>query len=163
MPFGLPVWFRKCVIVAEHCGAGDTIGEPVVVRALPDHGQAPALRYTCQIMTAVATLVPFDFRHRTAATPRRVRALLHVPGCASCRKWRQLSADYADSCGNVALYQLDVRRDIALVQKFGLFHLPVLHVFPNRQDHRQFASEARMKQIRSALGAALDARQQGAP
>ena len=123
----------------------------------------PPLRYTASEMNAITTLDQFDFHHRVGATHGPALVLFHSPGCASCRHWKRLLADYAVLHDNVTLYQVDVQRDMALAHEFGLFHLPALFLYLNGQFHCEFQSEARMEDLSAALDAAMDASPQEAP
>jgi thioredoxin 1 len=123
----------------------------------------PPLRYTARAMDTIATLDQFDFHHRIGGTHGPALVLFHTPGCASCRHWKRLLADYAGLYGDVALYQVDVQRDMALAHEFGLYHLPALFLFLNGRFHCEFQSEARMEQVHTALNAAIQAPPQEAP
>jgi thioredoxin 1 len=114
-------------------------------------------------MNAIATLDQFDFHHRIDDTPGPALVLFQTPGCASCRHWKRLLADYARLYGNVTLYQVDVQRDMALAHEFGLFHLPALFLYINGQFHCEFRSEARMGSLHTALDAAIGAPPEEAP
>lgn len=123
----------------------------------------PPLRYTVGVMNAIATLDQFDFHHRIVATHGPALVLFHTPGCASCRHWRRLLADYAVLHDDVTLYQVDVQRDMALAHEFGLFHLPALFLYLNGRFHCEFQSEARMEDLSVAFKAAMGAPPQEAP
>jgi thioredoxin 1 len=114
-------------------------------------------------MNAMPTLDQFDFHHRIEGTQGPVLVLFHTPGCASCRQWKHLLADYAGLHGNIAFYLVDVQRDMALAHEFDLFHLPALFLFLNGRFHCEFQSEARMDKLHTALGAAIEALPQEAP
>jgi thioredoxin-like negative regulator of GroEL len=114
-------------------------------------------------MNAIATLSQFDFHHRIGLTHGPALVLFHAPGCASCRLWQRLLADYAGVHENVTLYQVDVQRDMALAHEFGLFHLPALFLYVNGQFHCEFHAEPRMEKIHSALHAAIETPPQEAP
>jgi thioredoxin-like negative regulator of GroEL len=123
----------------------------------------PPLRYTASVMNAIATLDQFDFHHLIGVTQGPALVLFHSPGCASCRHWKRLLADYAVLHDNVTLYQIDIQRDMALAHEFGLFHLPALFLYLNGQFHCELQSEARMEDLNAALDAAMDASPQEAP
>jgi thioredoxin len=114
-------------------------------------------------MNAIATLDQFDFHHRIGGTHGPALVLFHTPGCASCRHWKRLLADYAGLHDNVTLYQVDVQRDMALAHEFGLFHLPALFLFLNGQFHCEFQSEARLEHLCVALKVAIGAPPQEGP
>jgi thioredoxin 1 len=114
-------------------------------------------------MNAIATLDQFDFHHRVGDTRGPALVLFHTPGCASCRHWKRLLADYAGLHGNITLYQVDVQQDMALAHEFGLFHLPALFLFMNGQFHCEFQSEAHMGSLHTALNAAIGAPPEDAP
>ena len=114
-------------------------------------------------MNAIVTLDQFDFHHHIGETQGPVLVLFHAPGCASCRQWKRLLAEYADRHGGVALCEVDVQRDMALAHEFGLFHLPALFLYLNGRFHREIQSEAVLEQVHSAIGAALEAPPHEAP
>jgi thioredoxin 1 len=114
-------------------------------------------------MNTIATLDQFDFHHRIGGAHGPALVLFHQPGCASCRHWKRLLADYAELHDNVTLYQVDVQRDMALAHEFELFHLPALLLFLNGQFHCELQSEARMEHLHTALKAAIGAPPQEAP
>jgi thioredoxin 1 len=114
-------------------------------------------------MNAIGTLDRLDFHHHIGETQSPALVLFHAPGCASCRQWGRLLADYADRRGGIALYGVDVRGDRALAHQFGLFHLPALFLFLNGRFHCEPRSEAPLEQVHSAIGAALEAPPNEAP
>ena len=114
-------------------------------------------------MKAVAILDQFDFHHDIGETQGPALVLFHTPGCASCRRWKRLLADYAGLHREVTICQVDVERDMALAHEFGLFHLPALFLFLDGRFHCEIQSEARLDAVHSAIGAALEAPAQEAP
>lgn len=130
---------------------------------LPYNRAMPPVRYTPRAMDTLATLDQFDFHDRIGRVRGPALVLFHAPGCAACRHWKQLLADYARLQDNISLYQVDVQRDMALAHEFGLYHLPALFLFLNGQFHCEFQSEARVEHIRQALDAALRSPPQEAP
>jgi thioredoxin 1 len=114
-------------------------------------------------MDTVATLEQFDFHDRIGRSQGPALVLFHAPGCAACRHWKQLLADFARLHDNVSIYQVDVQRDMALAHEFGLYHLPALFLFLNGQFHCEFQSGGRMEDVRLALDAALRTPPQEAP
>jgi thioredoxin 1 len=114
-------------------------------------------------MDTVATLDQFDFHERIGRSQGPALVLFHAPGCAACRHWTQLLADYARLHETIGLYQVDVRRDMALAHEFGLYHLPALFLFLNGQFHCEFQAEARIEHLRPAIDAALQRPPQEAP
>ena len=114
-------------------------------------------------MSAIAVLDQFDFHHHIAETQGPALVLFHAPGCASCRQWKRLLVDYAQRYGAVALYEVDVQRDMALAHEFGLFHLPAVYLYLDGSFHCEIQSEARLEKVHSAIGAALEAPPREAP
>jgi thioredoxin 1 len=114
-------------------------------------------------MHAIATLDQFDFHHQIGDTQGPALVLFHTPGCPSCRHWKRLLTDYADLHDGVALYQVDVQRDMALAHEFGLFHLPALFLFVDGRFHCEIQSEARVEMMHAAIGAAIEAPPREAP
>jgi thioredoxin 1 len=114
-------------------------------------------------MNTMATPDHFDFHHRIGDTHGPALVLFRAPGCASCRHWTRLLADYAGLHGNVTLYRVDVQRDMARAHEFRLNRLPAQFLFLNGQFHCEFQSEARMDYLHTVLNTAIGAPPQEAP
>jgi hypothetical protein len=63
-------------------------------------------------MDTIPTLDQSDFHDRIGVSPGPARVMFHAPGCAGCRNWKRLLADYARGHENVMVYQVDVQRDL---------------------------------------------------
>lgn len=105
----------------------------------------------------------FEFHHRLAHTPGLAIVIFTSHGCASCKAWKQMLADYRRRHLETHVFEVDAERDLALTREFTVFHLPALFLYRNGHYHCALHSEARMDQFEAAISKALAASPQEAP
>ncbi len=114
-------------------------------------------------MADMTSLDQFDFHDRLEESRGPVVVVFVTPGCASCRHWKRFLLDYARTHPGLALYQVNVQQDMALVHEFGVFHLPAVYLYLDGRFHCELQSEARRDRFDAALNEALQAPSQEAP
>ena len=97
----------------------------------------------------------FEFHHRLTHTPGLAIIIFTSRGCASCKAWRQLLADYRRQHLETHVFEVDAERDLALTREFGVFHLPALFLYRNGHYHCALQSEARMEPLEKAIDRAM--------
>jgi len=113
--------------------------------------------------TRLPQLDQFEFHHRLGRTPGLVIVVFTSHGCASCKAWRRLLADYRRRHLETHVFEVDAERDLALTREFGVFHLPALFLYLQGRYHCALQSEARMERLEAAIATALAAPPQEAP
>lgn len=99
----------------------------------------------------------FEFHHRLAHTTGVAIVLFTSRGCASCKAWRRLLADYRRRHTETQVFEVDAERDLALTREFNVFHLPALFLYAGGRYHSPLQCEARLEPLHAAITAALAA------
>lgn len=105
----------------------------------------------------------FRFHHVLAETPGTALVMFTSIGCGSCRHWKQVLSVYREQYPDLALFEVDAGRDLALAREFHVFHLPALFLFHNGQYHAPLQCEAHPERLRTAILDALAKPAQEAP
>lgn len=84
-------------------------------------------------------------------------------GCNSCRYWKALLDQLADTRPTLNLFEVDAQQSMGLAQEYEVFHLPSLFVFVNGQYHAPLQCEARLDTVDHALDKVLASPAQDAP
>ena len=99
----------------------------------------------------------FEFHHRLAHTAGVAVVLFTSRGCASCRAWKKLLAEYRRKHTEILVFEVDAERDLALAREFNVFHLPALFLYVGGRYHCELQCEAKPETLHAALTAALAA------
>jgi hypothetical protein len=105
----------------------------------------------------------FEFHHRLARTPGVAIVIFTSRGCASCRAWKPVLADYRRRQLETQVYEVDAERDLALTREFAVFHLPALFLYVNGRFHGALHCVAQADALHAAIEAALAAPAQEPP
>jgi len=99
----------------------------------------------------------FEFHHRLARTAGVAIVLFTSRGCASCKAWKLLLAEYRRKHTETLVFEVDAERDLALTREFNVFHLPGLFLYVGGRYHSALQCEARPEALHNAITAALAA------
>jgi len=105
----------------------------------------------------------FGFHHVLAQTPGTALVVFTSIGCGSCRHWKQILSAYREQYSDLAIFEVDAGRDLALAREFHVFHLPALFLFHNGEFHASLQCEAHLERLHAAIAQALDQPAQEAP
>jgi hypothetical protein len=99
----------------------------------------------------------FEFHHRLARTAGVAIVLFTSRGCASCKTWKLLLAEYRRRHTEILVFEVDAERDLALTREFGVFHLPGLFLYVGGRYHCALQCEAKPETLDTAITTALAA------
>jgi len=114
-------------------------------------------------MSLFPVLDQFNFHHVLAEQPGASLVVFGTRACASCKHWRLVLSEYRMRHGDVAIFEVDAERDLALTREFAVFHLPALFLFRNGHYHGAVQCEARVAKLHAALQTLLTAPAEEAP
>lgn len=103
----------------------------------------------------LSTLNQFDFHHTLEARKGRSIVFFSSSSCRSCAFWKQLLVTYKERHPEMEVYEVDAKRDQALAEEFGLFHLPALYLYSDGAYHAELQCEADLKKLELAVDTAL--------
>lgn len=114
-------------------------------------------------MNFVSELDEFTFFPSLEYSSGIVMVFFTGPHCASCHHLKsllnlehsQFTQHYADSTLSFSAYEIKADKAAALVNEFGVFHLPSLYLYKDGQFHCELHAEAVPAKLIEAIDIAL--------
>lgn len=85
------------------------------------------------------------------------------PSCGSCRHLMQVLHEHAGMFADLAIYEVDIERDMGLAREFEVFHLPALFLFREGEYHCALHCETLPHSLREGIDTAMLAPAEEAP
>ncbi|MFC1750310.1 thioredoxin family protein [Pseudomonadota bacterium] len=114
-------------------------------------------------MSAVRALEQFEFHHTLESSTGTAIVFFSSQECSSCRYWEELLGKYVATHDNSDVFKVDAGQDQALVEEFGVFHLPALYLYKDGEYHSPIQCEAKLSEIEKAIKQSLEQPAQESP
>lgn len=114
-------------------------------------------------MSVVHALEQFEFHHTLEKTPGVSIVFFSSQECLSCRYWEQQLEQYIKQHVDINVFKIDAGQDQALVEEFGVFHLPALFLYKDGQYHSPLQCEADLAELEKAIQHSLQQPAQETP
>lgn len=114
-------------------------------------------------MSAVRALEQFEFHHTLESTQGISIVFFSSQECSSCKYWEEVLNQYIETHGNTDVYKIDAGQDQALVEEFGVFHLPALFLYKEGEYHCPIQCAANLGGLEKVIEQALQQPAQESP